>query len=205
MRVRKYKNLLFAFFAFSAVSGGLVGCGDLFRTTPAKPQLYCVQGRVVNGLTRQGLGKARVLLRATIPMQLQTQALAVAGSPDAQGSGAIQLSSYAMTAEDGSYTVELSEGFEIVRSATRICVEASLPGYSAAGIDLPAPNAPEPFYKAPDLFLTSGTLAPPSTLPRGVIVPGMPSQANPRAPFHVTPIPIGPQPKKPQPNPILWK
>ena len=167
------------------------GCGSLFHKTPAKPQLYRVEGRVLDGLTRQGLGKVRILLRAIIPTQLQTQALAAAGSPDARGSGAVQLSSYAVTAEDGSYTVELSEGFQIVRSATRIRLEASLPGYSAAGIDLPAPTAPEPVYKAPDLFLAHGTLAPPSTLPRGVTVPGMPSA------------PGGPRPRTP--NPIQWK
>jgi len=191
MSFRKSKNLFFAFFASFAVSSTLVGCGSLFHTTPAKPQLYCIEGRVLDGLTRQGIGKARILLREIIPMQLQTQALAAAGSPDARGSGAVQLSSYAVTAEDGSYTVELSEGFQIVRSATRIRLEASLPGYSAAGIDLPAPTAPEPVYKAPDLFLAHGTLAPPSTLPRGVTVPGLPSA------------PGGPRPRTP--NPIQWK
>jgi hypothetical protein len=202
MGVRKHNNLFFAFFA---VSSALAGCGSLFRTTPAKPQLYRVQGRVVDGLTRQGLDKARVLLRATIPTQLQAQALAAAGSPDAQGFGAFQLSNYAVTAEDGSYAVELSEGFQIVRCATRIRVEASLPGYSAGGVEMPVPTRDEPVYKAPDLFLTPGSLAPATVLPRGVTVPGVPTQPNPGAPVRVTPLPIGPQPKKPQPNPIPWK
>lgn len=181
------------------------GCGNLFHTTPAKPQLYRVQGRVVDGLTRQGLGKARVLLRATIPMQLNAQALAAAGSPDAQGGGAVQLSNYGVTDEDGSYTVELSEGFGVVRNASRIRLEASLPGYAAAGIDMPVPTKDDPVHKAPDLFLARGSLAPASTLPRGVIVPGMPSTPNAGAPVRVTPPPIGPRPKKPQPNPIPWK
>jgi hypothetical protein len=181
------------------------GCGDLFRTTPSKPQLYRVQGRVLDGLTRQGLGKVRVLLRATIPTQMNTRSLADAGSPDARGGGVVQLSNYGVTAEDGAYTVELSEGFGVVRSATRIRLEVSLPGYSAAGIDMPPPMKDDPVYKAPDLFLAPGALAPASALPRGVYVPGLPTTPNPGAPPRVTPPPIGPQPKKPQPNPILWK
>jgi hypothetical protein len=206
MLQKKTFDFFFALFAFLAVNSLLVGCGNLFHTTPAKPQLYRVQGRVVDGLTRQGLGKARVLLRATILTQLNAQALAAAGSPDAQGSGTVQLSNYGITAEDGSYTVELSEGFEVVRNASRIRLEASLPGYAPAGIDLPPPMKDDPVYKAPDLFLARGSLAPASTLPRGVIVPGMPSTPNAGVPpVRVTPPPIGPRPKKPQPNPIPWK
>jgi len=202
---KKEIEFLFAFFAFFAVNSALVGCGNLFRTTPNKPQLYRVEGRVLDGLTHQGLGKVRVLLKATIPTQLNTQALAAAGSPDAQGSGAVQLVNYAMTAEDGSYTVELSEGFRIVRSAARIRVEASLPGYSPGGIDIPTPTRDEPVHKAPDLLLMEGAPAPPSTLPRGVFLPGIPSQPNPGAPVRTTPPSAGPQPKGPQPGPIPWK
>ena len=161
------------------VAVALSGCGNLFHTTPSKPQLYRVEGRVLDGLTRQGLGKVRILLKATIPTQLNTQALAAAGSPDAQGSGAVQLANYAMTAEDGSYTVELSEGFQVVRSAARIRVEASLPGYSPGAIDLPVPSRDEPVHEAPDLLLMEGAPAPPSTLPRGVFLPGIPSQPGP--------------------------
>jgi hypothetical protein len=181
------------------------GCGNLFHTTPSKPQLYRIQGRVLDGLTRQGLGKARVLLKATISTQLNTQALAAAGSPDAQGGGVVQLSNYAVTDENGAYTMELSEGFEIVRAAARIRLEAALPGYAAAGIDLPPPTKDEPVHKVPDLFLARGSLAPASTLPRGVIVPGVPSAPNTGAPVRVVPPPIGPRPKKPQPSAIPWK
>ena len=57
------------------------GCGNLFHTTPSKPQLYRVEGRVLDSVTRQGLARARVLLRATIPTQMNSQALTAAGSP----------------------------------------------------------------------------------------------------------------------------
>ena len=176
------------------------GCGSLFQTTPAKPRLYCVEGRVLDGVTRQGLGKTRVLLRATVPTQMNTRSLVAAGSPDAKGSGAVQLASYAVTDDDGAYTVELSEGFEVLQSATRIRLEASLPGYSAAGIDMPIPVRNQPTYKAPDLFLARGSPGPASTLPRGVTVPGAPSAPGMGPGFH-----FGPQPRRPPPNAIPWK
>ena len=150
----------------------------------------------MDGLTRQGLAKVRVLLKATVPTQFNAQALSAAGSTDARGAGKVQLSSYAVAEEDGSYTVSLSEGFEIVRNATQIRLEASLPGYAAAAIDMPLATKDEPFYKAPDIFMAEGWLSPPSTLPRGVFVPGLPSAPGTGAPG-------GPRPKRP--NPIPWK
>jgi len=181
------------------------GCGDLFRSTPSKPQLYRVEGRVLDGVTRQGLAKVRVLLKATIPTQFNAQALSAAGSTDARGAGKVQLSSYAVAEEDGSYTVSLSEGFEIVRNATQIRLEASLPGYAAAAIDMPLATKDEPFYKAPDIFMVSGSPGPPSTLPRGVTVPGMPSQPNPGLGPRFPPPRFGPPPKKPSPSTSPWK
>jgi hypothetical protein len=172
------------------------GCGNLFHTTPSKPQLYRVEGRVLDSVTRQGLARARVLLRATVPTQMNSQALTAAGSPDARGGGVVQLSNYGMTDANGAYAVELSEGFGIVQHASRIRVEASLAGYVAGGIDLPIPIRDQPLYKAPDLFMAEGWLSPPSTLPRGVFVPGLPSAPGTGAPG-------GPRPKRP--NPIPWK
>jgi hypothetical protein len=181
------------------------GCGLNLKPPPPKPQLYRVQGRVLDATTRQGLASARVLLRAAIPTELDTRALAAVAGPAPQGRGAVQLTAYAYTSASGEYRVELSEGFEILRSAARIRIEVSKGGYLVAGMDLPPPGRPEKVYGVPDILMAPGDPAPASSLPPGVILPGMaPAASGPPEP-RVLPPTVGASRLKPKENPIPWK
>jgi hypothetical protein len=173
----------------------LCGCGPLIRPAPEKPDLYRVTGRVVDAQTRQGLANVRVLLRVTILTDLGPRALA----------------SYGYTGANGSYSMEVSEGFEVVRHAVQIRLEASGRGYKPAAVDLPPPAKPEKVYPAPDILLAPGDLPRATTLPPGVTIPGYttaPGATTPPGPPagpRILPPRVSPQPKKPQPNPIPWK
>jgi len=109
----------------------LAGCG------PTKPELFRVRGRIVDAETKQGLAGVRLLLRAAIPTDY----------------GSTTLKSYGVTAADGSYDVELSEGSAVLRYATDIRLEAAKQGYSAAGVGVPAPIRSMPFFKLGDIVL----------------------------------------------------
>jgi hypothetical protein len=177
------------------ISVFLAGCGPLFSRTPQKPQLFCVTGRVADARTRQGLANVRVLLRVTVLTDLGLRTLAA----------------YGYTGPAGTYSVEVSEGFEVVREAVQIHLEASTRGYTAAGIDLAPPAKPEKAYPAPDILLAPGDLAPSRTLPPGVAIPGFTTAPGgttapgPPAGPRVLPPRIGPQPKKPPEPAIPWK
>ena len=110
------------------------GC-SLFA--PRKPLLYRVEGRVVDAATRQPAANVRVRLAARIPTDF----------------GLRTLTAYGMTGHDGTYDIELSEGFTVLRSAQAIRLEASKGGYGAASTDLPIPAKRESVYKVPDLYL----------------------------------------------------
>ena len=146
--------------------------GGCLRPPPSKPQTYFVKGRVVDAATGQGLPYARVLLRAAIPTDRGPQIL----------------SSYSFTGAQGAYEAELSEGFDVVRAATHIRVDAARDGYSPGGVDLPAPTQKESVYMAPDIVLAprGDAALPPAATPQ---VPGVPT------------FPQGPA----RPNPLPWK
>ena len=110
------------------------GC-SLFA--PRKPLLYRVQGRVVDAATRQPLPNVLVRLAARIPTDF----------------GPRTLTAYGMTGHTGTYDIELSEGFAVLRSAQAIRLETSKGGYGATSTDLPIPAKRESVYKVPDLFL----------------------------------------------------
>jgi len=110
------------------------GC-SLFA--PRKPLLYRVQGRVVDAATRQPAANVRVRLAASIPTDF----------------GPRTLTAYGMTDHTGTYDIELSEGFAVLRSAQAIRLEASKSGYGTTSTDLPIPGKKEDVYKAPDLYL----------------------------------------------------
>jgi len=143
-------------FVIPAILILLAGCGPLFQR---KPLLYRVQGRVFDAKTKQGLANARVLLRAAMPGPAGTQFL----------------SAYGIAGPTGAYDVELSEGFEVLRQATHIRIEASLRGYLAAGYDLPPPAKKEDVCRVPDIFLAPGSPYP-SGIPRELNVPTRPSR-----------------------------
>jgi len=170
----------------------LCGCGPLRWPAPRKPDLYRVAGRVVDAQTRQGLANVRVLLRATILTDF----------------GPRPLASYGYTGANGSYSVEVSEGFAVVHHAVQIRLEASGRGYKPAAVDLPPPARPQKVYPAPDILLVPGDLPRATTLPPGVTIPGYPTAPGatpppgPPAGPRILPPRVGPQPKKPQPNPI---
>jgi hypothetical protein len=113
------------------------GC-SLFA--PRKPLLYRVQGRVVDAATRQPAANVRVRLAALIPTDF----------------GPRTLTAYGMTGHTGTYDIELSEGFAVLRSAQAIRLEASKSGYGATSTDLPVPGKKEDVYKVPDLYLAPG-------------------------------------------------
>jgi hypothetical protein len=121
----------------------LVGCG------PSKPQLYSVRGRVVDAATRQGVVQAKLLLRALL-VEANKEGLAASAT----------LMAYGFTEADGTYSVELSQGFDVLRRASAIRLEASAPGYGTATMDVPAPTKKEEFYKLPDILMVRAVASP---------------------------------------------
>jgi len=199
MSLRKKSWSFFALFASFAVSIALAhlaaGCGPLMHPAPEKPDLYRITGRVADAQTRQGLPNVRVLLRVTILTDLGPRALI----------------SYGYTGANGSYRVEVSEGFAVVREAVQIRLEASGRGYKPAAIDLPPPAKPQKVYPVPDILLAPGNLPRATTLPSGVTIPGYttapgatPPPGPPAGP-RILPPRVGGQPKKPPEPAIPWK
>jgi hypothetical protein len=117
---------------------------------------------VIDARTGQPVAGARLLLRAAIP--IETGAMTTSSV----------LTSYGTSGADGRYDVELSEGFGVVRVATRIRLEAQAEGYLAEARDLPVPAVKEKVYRVPDLSLIPG-VPPPAKNPRipGVRIPGV--------------------------------
>jgi hypothetical protein len=120
-----------------AVCLALLAASGCSLFAPRKPLLYRVQGRVVDADTRQPAANVRVRLAARIPTDF----------------GPRTLTAYGMTGHDGTYDIELSEGFAVLRSAQAIRIEVSKGGFGATAIDLPIPAKRESVYKAPDLYL----------------------------------------------------
>ncbi|MBM4017358.1 MAG: hypothetical protein FJ288_03375 [Planctomycetes bacterium] len=159
----------------------------MFTRTPPKPDLYRVTGRVIDAPTKQGLGGVRLLLRAAIPTDLGPRTLAAHG----------------YTSATGTYSVELSEGFDVLRTAMGIRLEASKRGYLPVMVDLPPPAPGQKAYPVPDIVLAPGDLPPATVAPPGVPVPGL-APAPGTGPRVIVPR-IGPQPKRPTPSAIPWK
>jgi hypothetical protein len=137
----------------AAAAGLAAGCGTLWVPVPDKPQLYRIEGRVLDATNQTPVANARVMLRAAIPQQLITQGLPVIDNVKPGGGGAIQMTGYGFTRSDGTYDVELSEGFEIVKTAKIIRVEVSAAGYLSGSVDIPPPTQPAKVYKVPNVFL----------------------------------------------------
>ena len=153
MSPTKKSLLAFALLASFAVSAAGLGCGNLFRPAPPrKPRLYCVEGRVLDAETRQGLSQVRVRLAAQIPTS----------------GGTRTLTAYAVTRDDGSYEVELGEAFDVVRSAQAIRLDVYTPGYLTSGQDIPPPDKNERVYKLDDIVLVVGKLP----APANPVIPG---------------------------------
>ena len=155
----------------------MAGCGLFVKSPPPKPQLYTVEGRILDAQTGKPMANARVMVRATIPAQVNTTGLPpISGHMPSLG-GQMLMTGYGITGPDGTYQVELSEGFQIARLASEIRVEASAPGYLAAGTDMPIPKTDEPAYKAPDILLIRASRLMPTPLPG--ITPTAPEKAIP--------------------------
>ncbi|HUS44448.1 MAG TPA: hypothetical protein VM219_00220 [Phycisphaerae bacterium] len=103
-----------------------------------KPQLYCLRGRVLDAETGEGLPRAHLWLRAGISTAFGSRSLATAG----------------ITKTDGTYELELGEGFDVVQLAHAIHASAGKPGYAPKTTNLPTPTKAQPFYVAPDIILS---------------------------------------------------
>ncbi len=146
-----------------AALAALAGCAWP-RARPKKPELYQVRGRVIDGGTGQGLAYARLLLRVAIRTEVGPRTLAA----------------YAVSAADGSYSVEVSETFDVVRYASQVRLDATKRGYVAASADVPVPEARKPFYGVPDIVLgrTGGPVPDVPPAPPG-LAPGILRKAKP--------------------------
>jgi hypothetical protein len=125
----------------------LVGCG------PKKPELFRVRGRILDAEMKQPLPGVRLVLRATFPADV----------------GKTTLKSFGMTRADGSYDVELAEGFAVLREAAEIGLDAAKPGYAPVSVGVPVPIRSAPFFRMGDIVMkrSAGPLreGPPPTPP----------------------------------------
>jgi len=155
VRVRRGTCAARGVLALGALAIALVAGCRLPPPQPRKPKLYEVRGRVIDADTQQGVPGVRVRVRATIPV----------------GAGAQYLTSYAVSSVDGTYRAELSEGFDIVRYAVEIRVDASKEGYIAGGADLPPPAKKRDYYPVPDIVIKRGRIARPPPDLKGLGIP----------------------------------
>ena len=109
-----------------------------------RPDFYRLRGRVLDPDTGRGLGDARLRLRAAVATNL----------------GPKVFSAYGITAPDGSYELELGAGYDALRLAGRIFLEAGKPGYAPGGAEIPPPAAKQKAYAAPDVVLQKAELKP---------------------------------------------
>jgi len=129
------------------VMAALLAASGCSLFAPRKPLLYHIQGRVVDAATRQPATNVRIRLAALIPTNL----------------GPRTLTAYGITGHDGTYDIELSEGFAVLRTAQAIRLEASKSGYGTTSTDLPIPGKKEDIYKVPDLYLAPVVRGAPAT------------------------------------------
>ena len=129
-----------------------VGCG------PKKPELFRVRGRIIDAEMKQPLSGVRLVLRATFPADV----------------GKTTLKSFGVTRADGSYDVELAEGFAVLREAAEIGLDAAKPGYTPVSVGVPVPIRSAPFFKLGDIVMRRSAAplreGPPPTppVPRGL-------------------------------------
>jgi hypothetical protein len=109
-----------------------------------RPDFYVLRGRVLDAETGRGLGDARLRLRAAIATDL----------------GPKVFSAYGITAPDGTYELELSEGYDALRLAGRIRLDAGKSGYATGGAEVPPPARKQKVYAAPDVVLQRAELEP---------------------------------------------
>jgi hypothetical protein len=164
------------------------GCGSMFQDK-SKPTLYRVTGRVLDPFSKKPLVNVRLQLRAAIPIATDIGRLPARGGVQPRDpnqdylswvikrqpvdrvqprdSSKTYLVANGFTRANGTYDLELSEGFEVLRSATDIRIEAFLGGYEIGTMDMPVPNKPQKSYAAPDLYLSPRLpAAPPTNIPR---------------------------------------
>ena len=148
--------ILFSGFVIAAILAAASGFGP-WPPSPPKPLLYHVTGRVFDGATKQPLPNVRLRLRAVVPVDFDVSRLPTYGDKKPTGKGTIPLTAFGFTKADGTYDMELSEGFAVIRNATEIRIDASVAGYEIASADMPTPAKPQDVYKAPDLYLAPKT------------------------------------------------
>jgi len=102
-----------------------------------RPDFYILRGRVLDADTGRGLGDARLRLRAAI----------------ATGLGPKVFSAYGVTAPDGTYELQLGEGYSALRLAGRIRLDVGKSGYATGGAEIPPPARKQKRYTAPDVVL----------------------------------------------------
>jgi hypothetical protein len=131
--------------AMAVLGGALaVGCG------PTRPPLYAVRGRVLDANTRQGVAQANLLLRALIVREG-----GVAPTRDST-----TLVAYGLTDSDGAFEIALAGGFEVLRQARQIRLEAVKSGYTLSTTDISPPTRKEESYKVPDIVIARNNYAP---------------------------------------------
>jgi hypothetical protein len=128
---------------------GSIGCFS------PRPDFYVLRGRVLDAETGRGLGDARLRLRAAIATDL----------------GPKVLSAYGMTGPDGAYEMELGAGYDALRLAGRIRLDAGKSGYATGGAEIPPPATKQKAYAAPDVVLKRAESKPFAT-PRTGKAPG---------------------------------
>ena len=116
-----------------------------------RPDFYILRGRVLDAGTGRGLGDARLRLRAAIATDL----------------GPRVFSAYGVTAPDGTYELELSAGYDALRLAGRIRLDAGKSGYATGGAEIPPPPKKQNVYAAPDVVLQKAELKPFAPPPAG--------------------------------------
>ncbi|MGB2613884.1 MAG: hypothetical protein WBD63_00785 [Phycisphaerae bacterium] len=129
-------SFVILFAAFAAL-----GCGCMAGRSG---NVYRLRGRVLDAETGRGLDRARLRLRALMPTALGPKTLAA----------------YGLTQPDGTYELELGAGFDVMREALRIRLEAGKPGYDTASADFGAPAGRQTIYPAPDITLRPETPTP---------------------------------------------
>jgi len=134
-----------AFSGFGPALAGLLalvvasGCGGPNQgAQPKPPEPYRLSGRVVDAATGRPIPQARLRFQAVLNTLLGPRSIKMLD----------------IAGIDGTYLLQIPAGYDMMRAANQIRIDAAQVGYTVAGVDLPAPSEKKKVYAVPDIALS---------------------------------------------------
>jgi len=133
------RRLTVAAFALALAGPCLAGgCGGATKTAKPKPPApYRLSGRVIDAGTGKPIPQARLRFRAVLNTILGPRSIQIFDVADV----------------DGTYRLDVPPGYDVMRAASQIRIDAAQVGYTVAGADIPPPTEKKDVYEVPDIAI----------------------------------------------------